>query len=398
MNQFLLISDIQACDVDPSSSGAPSYVSSFSAAASGKLDPITGLDRLIDEEHLKPDCILCPGDIANRSNPSALNYTWQRLNALAASRQLRLIATVGNHDVDSRYQGNNHDPRGYLMSLKPLIPAAARDHYLEYWAENYTMISSASCNILVLNTSAYHGSGKDAAAEIEHGRISEITLASIRTTLNNTVSAPVNIALCHHHPISGDQADHELIGQTRGGEKLVQALNDDDSSWIIIHGHKHVPDLYYGQGGGNAPVILACASFSAQVNSDAQNKNPNQVHLLVCDPAAAQAAETTSAGYVKSWTWQPGGGWRRSRGMHGLPHFVGFGYRGNVQTLAEKLDQHLVTRDVTRSTWGDVVAAIPSLHQLVPADLTRFKRAIERKGLVLLSEDDGTLAEIGRKS
>lgn len=398
MRSFLLLSDLHACDVDPASSSAPSYVSCVNAAGSGKLDPLAELDKLIRDENLAPDCVLCPGDITNRSNPSSLNYAWGKLNKLATTCNARLIATVGNHDLNSRYKLNKFDPRGYLMKLEPRIPVGERERFLEYWAENFTLISSDKCNILVLNTAAYHGGGQNVAAEIEHGRISEITLAAIKATLQSATKADVNIVLCHHHPIKADQGDEDLVGLTRGGEKLVEVLGEEDSAWIVIHGHKHVPDLFYGHGGSNAPVIFACASFSAQVNADAQNKNPNQVHLLVCDPDAARRAQLTSAGYVRSWTWQPGIGWRRSQGSHGLPHFVGFGYRSNVKFLADKLNEYLTANSLRQTSWSAAVAAIPELKMLIPSDFVTFERVLEQKSLTILRDRDGSLAQVGRRS
>jgi len=279
------------------------------------------------------------------------------------------------------------------MKLEPQIPVAKRDRFLEFWAENFTLISSDKCNILILNTAVYHGGGQNVAAEIEHGRISEITLAAIKATLLSAPKADVNVLLCHHHPIKADQGDADLVGQTRGEEKLIEALGDEDAPWIIIHGHKH---LFYGYGGSNAPVIFACASFSAQVNVDAQNKNPNQVHLLVCDPDGAGRAKLTSAGHILSWTWQPGIGWRRSQGSYGLPYFVGFGYRNNVKLLVDRLDDYLTASSLRQTSWSAAVAAIPELEMLVPSDFAAFERALEQRSLTILRDRDGSLAHVGR--
>jgi hypothetical protein len=44
-------------------------------------------------------------------------YAWQRLHDLAEKSGAKLIATVGNHDVDSRYKSNAFDPRGYAPQV-----------------------------------------------------------------------------------------------------------------------------------------------------------------------------------------------------------------------------------------------------------------------------------------
>jgi 3',5'-cyclic AMP phosphodiesterase CpdA len=397
LKRFLIISDIHACDIDPASPKAPSYVSSFGGSSGAAVDPISELERLVREEDLAPDYILCAGDITNRSNPAALRYAWERLRSLAHACGAKLIATVGNHDIDSRYKANAFDPRGFVMSLAPKIPYEERERFLEYWAENFTLLSHEGCNILILNTAAYHGGGKNIAAEIEHGRISKVTLDGIKDTLQRAPKASVNIVLCHHHLLRPEESDEELVGQTRGGEKLIQLLSEVAEAWIVIHGHKHTPDLFYGDGGLNAPVILACASFSAQINVDAQNKNPNQVHLLICDPDGARATGLTSAGTVTSWTWQPGVGWRKAHGLQGLRHHVGFGYRASVNWLVEELERLLTTNNIAQTSWADAVDAIPALQRLIPVDFNLFERALDEKGLVILTDRDGSLAQVGRR-
>ncbi|WP_413708572.1 metallophosphoesterase family protein [Rhizobium sp. Rhizsp82] len=399
MKRFLLVSDLHATDEDPSSSSAPSYVSSYSASASARLDPISELEAVIRDEKLYPDYILCPGDITNRSNPRAFTYAWDRLNRLALSCGAKLIATVGNHDLDSRYKENKFDPRGYVMSIKPQIPVIERERFLEFWAENFTVISEPDCNIVVVNTAAYHGGGKEVAAEIEHGRISELTLLAIAEAIRAAPKADTNVLLCHHHPIKGDQGDVEFVGQTRGGEKLIELLEKARSSWILIHGHKHVPDIFYGHGGANAPIIVGCASFSAQVNADSQNKNPNQFHFLVTDPVGARAEGLTTAGSLLSWTWQPGVGWSKPyRGVIGLPHFAGFGFRGSVRVLVDRVNDLLVANGTSYETWPNAVAAIAGLERLIPTDFDAFEAELAESGLNILNNRDGSPAQIGRNA
>lgn len=399
MPRFLIISDIHACDDDPSSSQAPSYVSSFNHGATTRIDPLADLQHLIRDEDLSPDYILCAGDITNRSNPNSFTYVWSKLHALADLANCRLVSTVGNHDLDSRYQANKFDPKGFAMSLEPQLPVHDRTQFLEFWAQNFTLITYPDCNILVLNTAAYHGAGADVNNEIEHGRISDLTLATLKRTVESADRRATNILLCHHHPIKGEQSDADLLGLTRGGDKLIDLLNRATSSWVVVHGHKHVPDLFYGHGGGsNAPVVLGSASFSAQVNRDAQNKNPNQVHLLTTAPDQAKSHGLTYAGIVKSWTWLPGIGWRKAYGTHGLPHVTGFGYKNSVDHLAAEIDNHLRTLSQNLITWKDALNVVPSLNWLVPVDFQTFTRALDDRGLRILTEPDGDRAQIGRRS
>jgi 3',5'-cyclic AMP phosphodiesterase CpdA len=397
VKRFLLISDIHACDVDPGTSKAPSYVSSFRSSSLSRIDPIAELERLIKQHDLMPDCILCPGDITNKSQPDPFGYAWQRLHELASKCGARLIATIGNHDIDSRYKSNAYDPRGFAMSLAPNIPVTGRKEFLEFWAENFTAISFDECNIIALNTAAFHGFGKNASGEIQHGRISDATLGRLQATLGSLPAAPVNILLCHHHLVKPEVTDDEFVGLTRGGNSLVQLLSDADSPWIVVHGHTHRPDLFHAYGGSNAPVILGCASFSAQINEDALNKNPNQVHLLVCDPDGARADGLASCGQVISWTWQPGVGWEAAMGLHGLPHIAGFGYRATIDSLIDQVDQYLSASGAKVARWEAISKIIPGLIRLIPTDFERLRKSLNKRGLELLSEG-ARVRQIGRVS
>lgn len=394
--RFLLLSDIHASSEDPSAWNAPSYVSSVSAAGAGGIEPIGDLLRLMSEQCISPDFVLCAGDITNRAQPGSLTYAWGRLHDLADKLNAKLVATVGNHDLDSRYKENKFDPKGYAMALKPSLPIDNREKYLEYWAENFTSIQSDDLNVVVLNTAAYHGQGAEAEKEMEFGRISEITIALLKDRLASLPEAKVNLLLCHHHPLKGDGGDSDTVGPTRGGEPLVEVLDDSNRPWIIVHGHKHVPDLFYGHGSGNAPVVMACASFSAQVNVDAQNKNPNQVHLLTCDPDAASSNGMVSAGSVQSWTWLPGVGWRPAQDQHGLPYSAGFGFRGDTKALVRSVDEHLRTTNKQRIEWAEATSTISALRHLPPKDFKRFQAQLQSAGLTILSDRDGQPAELGR--
>jgi hypothetical protein len=293
---------------------------------------------------------------------------------------------------------NTFDAQEYAKSLSPTLPVPQRDKYLEYWSEAFTLIQQEDCTFIVLNTAAYHGGGKAPAAEKEYGRISEATIAKIRRTLSSTPTTPINVLLCHHHPIKTDLSDREFEGATRGGDRLVELLGEDVRPWLIVHGHKHVPDLFYGHGGANAPVVLSCASFSAQVNVDAQNKNPNQVHYVELDPEYAARQGLASAGAVRSWTWQPGGGWRRARGAQGMPHRAGFGYRSSLLTLADRITSHVDSTESKLSTWEAVQESVPVVSNLIPNDAALLEAMLLNRGIAILTDRDGRVAEVGRSA
>ena len=391
---FLIISDIHACDDDPSSPATPSYVSSIGGASNGHKDPFDEIEKTIDAEGLVPDFILCPGDITDKSNPNSFAYAWKRLEGLASKFGSKLIATVGNHDIDSRYTNNKFDPRGFAMALAPPIPIQERERFLEFWSENFTLVHDSSCNILVVNTAAFHGVGEDVKAELEHGRISEYTSILIEERLNEAPEASVNIVLCHHHAVKAAQGDSELEGHTRGADRLVQILDENTKPWLIVHGHIHCSDIYNAHGGSNAPTVLSCASFSAQVNADAQNKHPNQVHLLTVEPDSAAVLNLQNAGVVKSWTWLPGVGWSGSSGSPGLGHLVGFGYRAPIGPLCSAIDQIFQRSGGGYVRWDEALVAVPELRYLLPMDFLKLEKELKDQGIKFLRDSDGALAQV----
>lgn len=391
---FLIVSDIHACDDDPSSSSTASYVSSMRGASYGHKDPFAELEQLVTAASLKPDYLLCPGDITNKSNSNAFTYAWQRLDNLAKKIGAKLVATVGNHDVDSRYTSNKLDPCGFAKTLEPSIPFADRQHYLEFWAENFTLIQEDGCNILAVNTAAFHGIGDDAKSELQHGRISEYTNLLIEEQLNNAQEVAVNIALCHHHAVKEAQGDLNLLGHTRGADRLVQILDASPKPWLIVHGHIHSSDIYNAPGGFNAPTILACASFSAQVNADAQNKHPNQVHYLVVEPSAAAGLSMQNAGTVRSWTWLPGVGWSPSKGKPGLGHLAGFGHRTNISTLCNQVETLISTSGSDYIQWHQALTGVPQLKYLLPIDFEKFEKHLSQMSISLLRDGDGAIAQV----
>src|SRR5689334_18795176 len=73
--------------------------------------PIGGLLKLIRDEKLKADVLLCPGDMGDKADPAGIAYGWEALHRVAAALKCRLVTgTTGNHDVDSRLTHHKFDP------------------------------------------------------------------------------------------------------------------------------------------------------------------------------------------------------------------------------------------------------------------------------------------------
>jgi hypothetical protein len=321
---------------------------------------------------------------------------WNKLGEVASELDARLlVATPGNHDLDSRYLYTEYDARGQAMLLMPTLPVRSRATYLEFWAEHFAFVELADSRILLLNSSAYHGGGKNPEEERENGRVSAPTLRRIESELARLPIKPVNVLICHHHPDDPEEILENDRSVMEGGKKLLHLLNDSNvGPWLVIHGHKHRPRLFYSGGSGDTPLVLGSASFSAQINRDATNKCPNQFHIVEFNAQGATQIGVGLAGIIRSWNWTIGEGWNPAQGPYGLPHRSGFGFRGNIALVANRVRSLIPDGQFRR--WCDLVNEIPELEFLLPKDYQKLRANFRTLGIELL-EKEGVPAQVARK-
>lgn len=85
---------------------------------SGK-HPVEALAELIDQESLSAELLLCPGDITDKVCIQGLNSGWDFLKEIRDDlRADFLVATLGNHDVDSR-SVHSADPFQVCRGFRP---------------------------------------------------------------------------------------------------------------------------------------------------------------------------------------------------------------------------------------------------------------------------------------
>ena len=379
---------------------APSLIDFSSLSRKPKTDPLVGFVELFQSEsELRPDVIILAGDLGDKADTQAIRSVWDELGKLSTDIGVRmLLATCGNHDLDTRHKQNKFDPRGFLRTLDPGFPYPNqpfhRENQLEYWAENFTIVEEDDFRILNINSCAFHGFGEKAEPELEHGRISDITLDEIEKRLSECVSeAPhkQNICLFHHHikPISTDDFEDSSI--MKGAERLLQMLSRVEfGEWFIIHGHRHRSSLFCA-GGNSAPIVLSCASFAATRSGDEHNPTPNQFYLVELDKfESGEFARVT--GNIQSWSWTSGIGWQSKTSIPGgLPVKTGFGYRGYIPNLAQEIEKKLTT--VSRLSWSELLEHFPDVGRLMPSDTETLIKSLERLPVVV-SEMDGQIQEL----
>jgi predicted phosphodiesterase len=300
---------------------------------------IVGLKEFIKSQQLTADYLLCPGDLGDKAVPLAAKFVWEELHTIRKLLKAKeLITATGNHDVDSRHAHNSYDGKGMLQQLTPRYPFGKEALSDRYWSRHFVLIDLECARILVLNSSAFHGEGKfdqSKKYEYEQGRVSDYTLSQIRTELEKVPTPPpVNIFLCHHHPHRHSElrlGDDDLM---MGGGALLEILGSGNfGNWIIIHGHKHHPKLEYAAGGSTAPIVFAAGSASAVLYKELQTVSRNQFYIL-----SFPYSEYDTYGFVgtfQTWNWATGQGWFPASRVEQLPAIGGFGWRGNILSLAK---------------------------------------------------------------
>lgn len=385
---------------DGTKSPAPSHIDFSSTMRKENVDPLAGFVRLVDDGKIElPDLMIVGGDLGDKADPQAIRSVWTELSNLTEKNpECLLLATCGNHDLDTRHEQNKFDPRGFLRTLKPTFPYSDltqdRINLLEYWANHFTIVERDSYRVLNINSCAFHGFGDSAEPELEHGRISDITLDAIETHLGEVVKeAPYkrNICLFHHHirPISNDS--FEDSSTIKGSQRLTEILSKSTlGEWFVIHGHRHRSGLFCA-GGNTAPIVLSCASFAATRVGDENNPSPNQFYIVDLDEVASGQVSRV-AGSIQAWNWTPGVGWQSQTSIPGgLPIRCGFGYRGYIPDLADAICNAIkVAKIIDRPT---LISNFPDVKRLMPTDTDSLIATLENNG-VAVSFENGQILEL----
>lgn len=370
----------------------PSFLDARADETSPGSHPVTGLKALIDKEGLRADLLLCPGDLGDKAVPEAIRRGWRWLNELQTALGARqTLATAGNHDVDSRYTHNDHDARGVLQALQPSFPVSNERDFDRYWSRHYVVLVSDQYRVVLLNSSAFHGSGCD---EYQRGRITQSTLEMLAADLKDADDERINILLCHHHPHPHSELNLGEADLMLGGQLLLDLLGSGSvGQWIVIHGHKHHPKISYGQSATSlAPIVFASGSMSAVLYPDLGANVRNQVYLLEfpLDGVRQQGIRAT----FRAWDWIPATGWLPAGNRSGLPHIGGFGYRERPATLAARMASLITEVSIE---WDEVISKMPEVRYLTPADWRLVKSEMESRHYVQVLESDGSILRLERK-
>lgn len=338
------------------------------------FNPVASLEKLVEEtEELRADVLLCPGDLCDQADWDALPYAWGQMHRVAKMLGAEhVVATVGNHDIDSHGKHEGESIDAALRQLDPVFPCNPGDD--AYWSDRVTKVRGSDWQVVSLNSSLMR---KLAKGEKDRGLVLDETLELIKKATEGEVF-PVNILLCHHHPQPFTRAAPGDASHMDAGDRLVHLLNELPDTWMIVHGHKHFPHLDYMEGTGASPARLVAGSAGAILWPLLSSYVRNQIHLVEFPVGLCSELDLSLAGQVRSWSWQAGGKWIPARAEgDGLPGVAGFGFRTDGPALARNLVKTANDQEITVVERAQIQDWQPRIPFLLPKDLASFRDYLE---------------------
>jgi Calcineurin-like phosphoesterase len=386
-----IASDLHAVSGRATSLGRSHLNASDSEEFPGR-QPVAGLLKLIDENKLGANVLISPGDLGDRADPDGIKYAWNALHRIGSRLNAALvIATTGNHDVDSRRIYNEYDAVEVLKGLNPPYPFADESLNGQYWMNYFGTCEQEHYRLVVLNSSAFHGGNEK---EAERGRVSPATIANLEKYLQSAPPKHLGILICHHHPQQHAELSLGEYDWMREGQQLLDLLGDGRfGSWLVIHGHKHHPKLTYAAGGSASPVVFSAGSISAVLYPELGTAARNQFYMLTLK--LGEIRRHGMAGQGQAWDWATSRGWLPASEGSGLPASFGFGCRQDYGSLCEAISAQMTSKSV--APWDSVVANRPQLQFLLPGDLTALNRQLQKHHqLEILFDKHNTPFQLGR--
>ncbi|RAJ19883.1 metallophosphoesterase family protein [Pedobacter cryoconitis] len=342
--------------------------------------PVENLLEIIDQDKLEVNLVLSPGDFTHRSDKQGFFSGWSYVNEISrALKASDLIATIGNHDIDSR-----HTFSDYSFDIPKKISQnfpIKKENLNLFWDTGFTFVEEEDFQILVINSTHYHTHYDKNSIEnpAVKGKMDLGQIEMIEKYLEaNNYSEKIKIALVHHHPIKHSRQDlgeHDFI---ENGENMLNVLGRYKFD-LIIHGHKHDPWLrYFNTESGFALPILSSGSFSA-TNQISWISKFNYFHII----EFVKKDSTPSNGIIETWTFKNRIGWKKDK-EDGFYPYTGFGYQDNIQYIVEKIKSLLNVTPMLK--WNVVIESIPELQNLIPDKMEELQSKLEVENIFLNSK------------
>jgi hypothetical protein len=379
MARIAIASDLH-CHRPDSGEPAASFLTTGLPKVPWKVNPVEALKRRIAASNLSAEILLCPGDLGNRCSPEGMAAAWEAIQEIGeALGTRRVVATIGNHDVDSR-RLIGKDPFAPARCIAATFPLGSDQDSRDFWNRHFRILDWKDLRLLVLNSVASHTS----EAEAKHGAVAPATMEEIEDALRVNPGPALRVAVVHHHPHPHEDLNLGAGDLMHGGQGLLDLLNRNAFS-LVVHGHKHHPKVSYAQGGTTTLAVFAAGSLTHINHAELASNTRNLFHIVEVEPT--NLSHCTVAGTIRSWEFNCGSGWNpATRRSAGFPVIAGFGCRRPHRDLVAAVIPH-VAGSVRR--WDDLEAVIPELRYLLPQDKGAVLKLLEEAGVQVLYGEDG---------
>lgn len=348
--------------------------------------PVQAFHNLIKDKQLRADFVICPGDVADKVSLTGFNFGWTLLKELRAGLDATsIIASVGNHDVDSRrnlgFSTHNHVAK-LIDGEYPNPISTAND---QFWSKHFCVFKCENLLILNFNSAFSHETKEDAA----FSRIEDSIIRQMRDKLRDFEddSSLFRIAICHHHPhlyanIDAEYGDDDVI---KRGDTFTKLLSEFGFH-ILVHGHKHVPRL----DNLNDLPILCAGSFSSKENITDFKIN-NMAHILTLKNLTPDEPYLTIAGELETYEFSEGVGWFANNDPSSFfPKETGFGYDVAPAQLAKEISDWNKAQQKSSVKYSELVRVHPSVRWQPPNRRIQTKKILSRVYQLALAPIEGS--------
>lgn len=329
---------------------------------------------LIQEEHIAADVLLSVGDLSYAGSDLDLRVSWDLLNRLAGALGAAVVvSTVGNHD---RPRHPLPVRPAVLADLQPPFPiSTSHDATAHYLGLGFAIFDSSPLRVVTIDT----------ASPSENDR--PILLSGTRSVLPRRLdedgARPTNV-LVSHYPIDGCE----------GGPDLARTLDSGVyGPWLHVHGSVHSSSVSNAQGLPDT-VVLGMGPLTRERSLPSQQARVSVMHVEL--PTSRIDLGIALPGRFRSWSWHYGAGWQPP--TQPVLAVGGFGFRGSLIGLAEKIGSTIRSTTSQSVSWTELVEVRPELAFLAPEDLLRVVELLRTRVdvWVATSEDEPFLLSTRR--
>lgn len=373
------------------------------------LQPLSDLAHFIRDCELTADYLIVPGDVADQADAVGLAYGWRQVHAIADNLGASIVAVPGNHDVITHSEAI--DPRALLKNLLPSFPSGESETDAKFWKQGWAVLERPDHRVLMIDSTFGFPSFPVGATEGDH-EWNEYMKAIDRGSFLHSVELELddyfrdagpslNFAVIHHHPQEHQHKSYlqDQYGPMHRGADLLDLLSRHPrmGRWILIHGHRHIPQLVNAVTiTSNGPMVMCAASLGAKLWSPVDTIARNQFHIV--DATDQDASFPGSVrGCVASYTWGYGVGWHPSeRQGAGLPSTSGFGCADDFRLVSQLISSHMDANALQFAKYADLKIAVPQLPYMLPMDLEFLESDLEEKGFGFMRDRQNRLRQINR--